>query len=257
MVGCIMRNKLILSSLLILTGLGHTSSSSMIGIHAEASGSQNQEIDISKLPQSGEGVKIVPDSEIFHIKLSKKEQQAFDNEIKLGYVQRKSPDAIQLLEMGKHTFQSPGDRKFYNTSEPYDTHLKESLSQIQLAFDFKPLSFIAPENTLGFAPAMTWKNGWTGIVQFFKHEPIGICSYLKTSVHLNGSAIRLSKERISYFIDEKPAVAINEGRKNEGFSYIINWYDSDYFHRLSCATLDYSMQTANNVKELAKLIDKE
>lgn len=255
-----MKIKFILSSIMLVSGfssVGYSSSSDMIGIHAEASGMQNKAMDINKLPQSGEGVKIVDDSEIYHLKLSKEEQLSFGNEKKLGYVKRKSPDAIQLLQMGKHTFQSPEDKIFYNSSEPYDTHLKKSITQIQLAFYFKPLSFITPENTLGFAPAMTWKNGWTGIAQYFKYESVGVCSYLKTSVNLNGSAIRLSKERISYYIHNKPVVAINEGRQKEGFSYIINWYDNDYFHRLSCATSEYSQDVGKNTKSLAILIDKE
>lgn len=157
--------------------------------------------DIAKLPQTGEGVRIVPDSELYHVKLPKKQQIAFDNAKKLGYVKKKSYEAINLLHYEKAGFLSSDDQKYYDSTDPMDTHLKRLHTQIPLAFSYHPISFVAPKDTIGFGAAMTFKDGWTGITQIFKYKKIGICNYLKTSVALNGSAIRLSKERISFYIN--------------------------------------------------------
>lgn len=228
-----------------------------LSIYSSAKGASIDTVDLSKLPQPGEGVKIVSEDEMPKFKLPKEIQISVANEKKLGYVKRKSYDAEMLLDMGNNHFVSNKHDKFYLTNDPYDTHLKKSSSQIKLAFNYKPLSFVTEENTVGYGAAMTWKNGWTGITQFFKHEPIGVCSYLKTNVALNESSIRLSRERISYYINQKPAVAVNEGQEKEGFSYIVNWYDNDYFHRLSCANSNFSKVYAEEVQKLAILIDKE
>lgn len=254
-----MNIKFLISSALLysLTNIGQCNSSSMKGIYSQPSGAVLTQDDRSKLPQTGEGVKIVDDSEIYHFKPSKTEQIAISNSKKLGYVERKSYDAIQLLEMSINPFRKIGDVKHFETFEPNDTHLKKSASLIPLAFEYQPLSFINSKDNIGFAASMTWKNGWTGITQFFKYKNIGTCKYLKTNVALNGSAIRLSKERISFYINKKPAVAVNEGRKKDGFLYSVEWYDNDYFHDLTCAQLSFSAQSAKDTADLANLIDKE
>lgn len=256
-----MNIKFLISSAILcgFTHVGHCNSSSMKGIYSQPSGTALTEDDRNKLPQTGEGVKIVDDSELYHFKPSKAEQIAIDKSKKLGYVQRKSYDAIQLLEMNVNPFRRAGDEQHYEKLEPTDTHLKKSASLIPLAFEYKPLSFIDldSKNNIGFAASMTWKNGWTGITQFFKYKNIGPCKYLKTSVAINGSAIRLSKERISFYINDKPAVAVNEGREKDGFLYSVEWYDNDYFHDLTCAQSSFSAQSAKDTAQLANLIDKD
>jgi hypothetical protein len=252
-----MKIRFFLDSIILCSLYHEVYSLTPAGIHIEKSGQAVTEVDIRKLPKTGEGVRILPESEVFHPPLTRSAQLAFDNEKKLGYVKRKSIDAINLLKMNKGKFLIKGEDKYYYSSEPYDTHLKKSLSQITLAFDYQPLSFISPKDTLGFAVAMTWKNGWTGISQFFKYQDIGACKYLKTSVSLNGSSVQLSKERINYYINEKPAVSLVEGQESEGFSYSVEWYDNNYFHTLICATNSFSPQIKDRMRDLALLIDKD
>ncbi|MBA2711611.1 MAG: hypothetical protein H0U57_13610 [Tatlockia sp.] len=251
--------KLILLNTMLAVGLTSTVySAPLTGIKAEATGEPIEKIDSSKLPQTGEGVLIVEDSELANIKLPQHITFALDSQKKLGYVPRKSYAAVQLIAMKKHHFQSPGDVKFFTTNEPTDTHLKKSLSNIKLAFDYHPLSFILDKDTLGFAPAMTYLNsGWTGIVQYFNYPVVGTCKYMKSSVTLNGSAIRLSKKQISLYINKKPAQVMNEGRKEEGFAYLLHWYDNQYFHELSCATETYTPEAAKKMISLATKIDNE
>ncbi|MBA2657182.1 MAG: hypothetical protein H0U70_09430 [Tatlockia sp.] len=230
----------------------------LTGIKAEATGEPMEQIDSSKLPQTGEGVRFVDDSELPNIKLPQRITFALESQKTLGYVPRKSYAAVQLIAMKKHHFQSPDDAKFFTTSDPTDTHLKKSFSNIKLAFDYHPLSFISDKNTLGFAPAMTYLNsGWTGIVQYFNYPDVGTCKYMKSSVTLNGSAIRLSKKQISHYINKKPAQVMNEGRKEEGFAYLLHWYDNQYFHELSCATETFAPEAAKQIISLATKIDNE
>lgn len=50
---------------------------------------------------------------------------------------------------------------------------------------------------------------------------------------------------------------MNEGRKQEGFAYLLNWYDNQYFHELTCATMSFSHEAADQMISLATLIDNE
>lgn len=105
---------------------------------------------------------------------------------------------------------------------------------------------------------MTYQpTGWTGIVRFFNYPAIGTCKYLKSSVSLNGSAIRLSKQQIHHYVNEKPAQVMSEGQNKEGYAYLVHWYDNQYFHELTCASQTFNQEKSDKLLLLATKIDKE
>jgi len=48
----------------------------------------------------------------------------------------------------------------------------------------------------------------------------------------------------------------DDGSKNSGFLYKVEWFDDENFHELECANSQYSKQLNHDVIELARAIDK-
>lgn len=239
------------ASICLYAGLG--------AVHSDASGKPSHDhgaeslIDDNGLPKPGSGIQVIPLSKTSFAK-EKGFMANIQSKNKLGYVDESSPEAKFLLRVEKDKYY-PGNKSDYENNNPHDTHLKGSLSQIKLAFPFNGLSFLAEENVLGFAAAGGWENGWTGIVEIFLDDSMGICKYTKNNAVLDKSAVILVKEYVTYDINSKPTQISVMGRDNDGFSYRLNWYDNDYYHTLICANKAFNKSYKDKLIELARKID--
>lgn len=254
-----MKTKLLITSIIALSSYAyaHDHSRDFVGINSSASGKPVGEIGFDTMPVIPEGVTILPKAQNFHFKLPPELQKSEDNKKRLGYFQKRSDEAIELLSMRKSIFIAPEAEKYYYSNEVEDTHLKKNLSQIKLAFDYKPLSFVSPQESVGFGAYMGYENGWIGIVEMFKYKDMGICKYFKNNARLNHSAIQLSKEDIRFYINEKPAFDVISGRQKDGFAYTVTWYSNDYFQTIICASEKLDLKLIDEVKKLALLIDND
>lgn len=232
------------------------------GATGDPSVSQAQYDEIAYLPQPGDGIKIIPSSQMQRNVDEINSTAAFQDEYKKnGFVKRKSDDAIQLLAINKHYFMTSEKATYLDSNNLYDSHVKQKLSQIKLAFNYHPISFIPESNILGFAVADTWvkepQEGWTGIVEIFTDAKLGVCDYKKSNVKLNRASVHLAKESVSYIVNEKPTIDLVEGNDKSGYSYKVDWFDADYYHTLKCALHVYDANELKGVITLANRIDKD
>lgn len=210
----------------------------------------------SPFPNAKQGINIMPLSEI-NIPLSMKNQilknkqalatQRFDdttstdqNVIALFQLQRTAKDEI---------------KQFDNNKNPYDTHLKSSLSKINLAFNFHGIPNISNQNILGYAAAGGYLKGkgWDGIVEFISISKLGICSYTTYKIE----KVILDKETTEYLVNKKPSNRNVAGNWNTGFLYTVNWYMPDRLMSLECANKMFKPNLIKDMIELATIIDKQ
>lgn len=213
------------------------------------------EEDIAKLPKLNSGAVVVPESEISSYKEFHKSILASRKKEKLlGYNYTKNSYTKELLDMGKN-----GASGINNNSSPNDTHMKYNLSSIQLAFNFKELSFVDKKDIIGFSMANGYhdKQGWDGVAEFFNYPDIGTCVYTLLNMKLSHGGVKISEEIARYDINKKITEIRIEGNKDDGFMYRIYWYDKIYDHELECANMIYDPKIKNDVINLAIKIDKE
>jgi hypothetical protein len=257
--GGMQTNRIILSALCFAVSL--CTYADFGSVHSEASGNPalQQSIDEHNLPAPDSGIQIVPSKQMMPIKSvgAMSLLDEIEQEKRLGYVQKESDDAVQLLTVKKNKFYVGDKKTFSENNDPYDTHLKASLSQIKLAFPFNGISFISKSNVIGFAVAGTWVNGWTGIGETFIDDEVGVCDYVKNNLQLTHGAAMLAKENVTYEVNSKPTIAFVEGEKKNGFTYKVEWFDNTYFHTLKCATENFIKGNKSKTIKLAQLIDSD
>lgn len=232
------------------------------GATGDPSVSQVQLDEAAYLPQPDGGIKIIPSSQINRDVADLNSTIALQDEYKKnGVVKRKSDDAAQLLSINKHHFMTSEKATYLDSSNLYDSHVKQKVSQIKLAFNYHPISFIPESNILGFAVADTWvkapQEGWTGIVEIFTDAQLGVCDYKKSNVKLNHASVHLAKESVSYVVNKKPTIDLVEGNDKTGYSYKVDWFDENYYHTLKCALKVYDANELKGVLALANRIDAD
>ena len=210
-------------------------------------------INENNLPQPGSGIQIIPYEKSYMAKL-KPFKKTIDQDGN-NYVKQKSDDAIVLLKLSEDKYY-PGTKETFESSNPMDSHIKESLSLVKLAFPFHKISFLSDTSVIGYAVGGQWRNGWTGIGEVFKYSN-GICRYDKDDVAINKAAVRLIREYITYDVNKKPTVLSAEGLESTGISYKIDWYDNNYYHSLTCANRSFSKESMRGFIVLAKQIDSD
>lgn len=223
---------------------------------------QDQSSMPAYLPKQGDGIKIMDNKQMQFAQRDLMIQTNLLEEYKQqGFVKRKSDDAVQLLSANKKHFLMKERETFLDGHDLRDTHLKNSISQIKLAFDYHPLTFVPESEIIGFAVSGTWvetqKEGWTGISEVFKSEDLGVCDYNKNNTKLNQSSVNLLTDSVTYVINNKPTITMVEGNDKNGYSYKVNWYDNDYYHTLTCALKAYESEELKKLLELATKIDKD
>lgn len=207
------------------------------------------------LPLKDSGIEIIPLAQI-DLPDSMKEEDTFKSEQqkKIGYAKVESQYPRKLLSI-KHSA-TEEIKNFKGNSDYQDTHMKKTISEIKLAFNYGGLKFIEPKNIIGFAPIMSYENGWTGVKEFFNDQKIGTCSYSLSNMKLMHGGIQLAKEDVTYDINNKPTTIEIEGSENSGFTYAIRWYDKTFAHELECANMLFDKSITENVLSLARNIDK-
>jgi hypothetical protein len=175
---------------------------------------------------------------------------------KNGYVENENSYVDFLLNIKKGAAQEI--RSYKSNPNMLDTHLKSSVSEIQLAITFKEISFIKKDNVIGFAAVNTYSKvkgneGWEGITEFFTDPIIGTCSYEYDKI----KAVILNKEFTNTMINGKPTHIFIEGTKNTGYLYSINWYTNDRMSMLRCANMKYDRSIMNEMISFSKTIDHD
>jgi len=210
--------------------------------------------DNPSLPK--EGIKIVPLATMNlpdYIKEETKER--INQQNKKGYFETNTINGSFLFTMKHNTALEM--KSFANTTDPYDTHLKNSISQIKLAFSYNGIKDIEQKNIIGYSPMGSFKEGWTGIKTFFEDSKMGICSYSLLNMKIMGGGIQLNNESIRYDINKKPTTVDVEGSMKTGFHYIISWYDEIYSNDLECDNKIYDKEIISKMIILANKIDNK
>ncbi len=202
---------------------------------------------------SGQGIQIVPLSKM-GLPASVKEEMLLQLKMKKqkGYFDTESPYAVELWELG-HERKSRAGRK---GTSAQDMPIKKRLSKIKLAFPYSKLPNIDPKDQIGFAPAGEWKNGWTGVKEFFNDRVLGTCVFTLNNVALSKGSVLLSKEMVNYEVNRKPTTFNIEGNPRDGFLYELAWYDDHFFYELECANKELNPKFKRWMREYGQRIDQ-
>lgn len=207
-----------------------------------------------EIPQPVSSVQIVPSSMMDGDESLRKRDLLKITQMKhQGYIYLDSPNARNLMAIKDHAKQEI--EEFKNISDPYDTHLKSGLSDIKLAFVYKPPKSLNDLNVLGFAPAGSWKDGWTSVVEFFHDNELGTCSYTTYNLKLTGMGIKINADAVTYLINNKPTTFQVEGSEKSGFRYLVGWTDENFDNDLVCAKMTYDKQQIDKMILLGNKID--
>lgn len=217
---------------------------------------QNTDInsDSQQLPNPVSGIHVVPDTDLtmtepMRIKMSSQLKQKNEK----GYIEIDSSEPRQLISL---KYSAANEIKENKNKGPHDTHLKANISDIQLAFAYKGIPFINKSDVIGFAAAGGYKNGWTGIGEFFNDSKLGTCTLTLYNIALSHGGVRLGKSVVKYLVNNKPTTINIEGSINSGFMYKVHWFDNTFIHELECANMDFNEKITVTMVDYARLIDK-
>jgi hypothetical protein len=239
-----MKNKSIIANLLLILPILAWSNQPTTTIHQPA-----KNITIMPLADMN-----IPDT------LKQNLRQRLAEEKTKGYYQTNSEYAQFLLNLEKNA--SSELKAYQSNPNPYDTHLKSSISAIKLAFPVNSLNFLNNKNTIGFAAIGTYINdkknqGWTGIKSFFTDKTLGVCSYSLMNLSLSQGSVKLNAETTKYIVNNKPSSKLIEGNVKTGFLYNVNWFDQTNMHQLECANMHFNKNNLNKLVNLANQYDKK
>lgn len=207
------------------------------------------------LPLPNSGITIAPRASY---KESKKYLEQAANADKqrqtIGYINVNTEQPKELI--GIQQIIKKNKKQSHVLDSENSTNMRENLSDLKLAFSFKPVPKLLINKYIGVAPMGAFnENGWSGAAEFFTKENIGTCSYGLMSIPVSQMSARLAAESVSYDINNKITIIEVSGNKKSGFIYNIQWYDEEYYHELECANMNFSKKIMKNEIELAKNID--
>jgi hypothetical protein len=211
--------------------------------------------NMKELPQPDSGLQVIPFSQMDITDKMKNETLLKLNEQSTkGFVNSNSIDAKHLLN-----FTQKQNVIYYAdkvNSNPTDTHMRNDLSQIKLAFPVKALPLRPGLKIIGYAPIGTWLNkSWTGVKMFFTDLRLGVCEYSIINYSLSHGAIQIASEVVSYDINNKPTTFSIEGNEKTGYLYNISWFDKAYSRELQCAKLQFEPKLKNELIDFARNLD--
>lgn len=208
-----------------------------------------------ELPKPVSGIHVVPDSDLTMTESMRKEATfKLKQQNKNGYVESDSPYPRQLLTTKYRAASEIKENK--GNKDPYDTHLKENISEIKLAFSYNGIPFVKPSNVIAFAAIGGYKDGWTGVKEFFTDPNLGTCTLSLYNIALGHGGARLGKSTVKYVVNNKPTTISVEGSINSGFMYRVSWFDNTFIHDLECANMNFDKKITITMIDHAKLIDK-
>lgn len=175
-----------------------------------------------------------------------------------GYHSEETNRPRELLQLHKIIHLEYESQAKNIANNPLDTHMKHTVGEVGLAYDFKPVPTSDVTNLIGFAAMGGYvSSGWGGIGEFFDNATIGSCVYSENNVKFSHARAKFTEDDVTYDINNKVTVIDVKGTKSSGFLYSIDWYDNNFFRQLECANMKYSKTITNAVIELASRIDKQ
>ena len=207
------------------------------------------------LPIPGTGIVVAPRASFDSSEKFLKASANADRERKtLGYVNIDTEQPSELMNIEKTVEQYKKQLQIINSDK--STSMRDKLSDLKLAFTFKPVPKTLYIKYIGATPTGAFNNdGWTGAAEFFTVKNIGTCSYALISIPVSKMSMTIAEEAVSYDINNKISLIETSGNKKSGFIYNIQWYDDEYFHELECANMNFSRKIIQSGIELAKNID--
>lgn len=164
----------------------------------------------------------------------------------------RAEELFQLADTVEYKYQASQKNKDKNSSI-----FRKDLSEINMAYKFTSIPNQYVSKLYGFAACNTFSGGWTGVVEFFNHEKIGICAFTENNVTLTHQAAKVDEDIVSYDINNKITTINVEGNNKSGYLYRVEWFDDNFFRTLECANIHYLIGTTNAVIALAKHIDEQ
>jgi len=209
-----------------------------------------------ELPQPISGIHIVPDSELVTTKSMKQEEILnLKQQKEKGYIAFDSTYPRELLNTKYRALSEIKANK--DNKDPGDTHLKEKISEIKLAFQYNGIPFIKTTNIIGFAAIGGYiDNGWTGVKEFFNDTRLGTCTLSLYNIGVSHGGVKLGKSTVTYVVNSKPTTINVEGSINSGFMYRVSWFDNTFIHDLECANMNFDKEITTTMIDYARLIDK-
>ncbi len=172
----------------------------------------------------------------------------------VGYINVNTEQPKELLSI--QNVVNKNRKQFHIVDLEKSTDMKSNITDLKLAFVFKPVPKSLVSKYIGVAPMGAFtENGWSGAAEFFTKKDIGTCSYGLMSIPVSKMSARLAAESVSNDINNKVTIIEVMGNQQSGFIYNIQWYDDEYFHELECASMNFSRKTLKFEIELAKHID--
>lgn len=136
-----------------------------------------------------------------------------------------------------------------------DTHLKSTIKDVGLAFEYKSIP-VNDKDIIGYAAIGGYDNGWNGITQIFKDSDLGTCQYDLYNIKLSHGSEFIPEELASYDVNGKATLIDVRGSLKSGFVYNIHWADNTKVNDLYCANMIFEKSKTKKLIELAKKIDK-
>lgn len=206
--------------------------------------------DEAPFPSTMKGIQIVPLlKQQIPVEMKQEIIAKRNEENNKGYRETNAENVQFLLNIKRIATQ---ELKAASVNDVYDTHLKSNFSSIKLAFPFKGISVIENKDVIGYAAIGSYKEGWTGIREFFSNPTLGNCAYSYMGI----KAVQLAEETTEYLVNKKPSNKVIEGNLNLGFLYTLNWYTNDSMHTLECANKSFNSEIMSKMIKLANIIDK-
>ncbi|MGC1181568.1 hypothetical protein [Legionella sp.] len=201
------------------------------------------------------GVTIVPSSQVNAPEKLKKqwmnERREQENKGYISVYSERAKELMQLKDIVHFKYDSSLNNKDKNSSI-----FRRNIDEIALAYNFLPIDEKYISKVYGFAASNTFKEGWTGVVEFFESADFGACAYTESNVTLTHQAAKVDENIVRYDVNNKITTFNVEGNSESGFLYQIDWFDNNFFRTLECAYKDYSSKNSNSLIALAQEIDK-
>jgi hypothetical protein len=215
----------------------------------------NEQAELHGLPKANSGIVIVPLAKMSGPENMQQEELSHIAQQKSkGYYDSDAPYVKELLSIKDQAKREIKELKWKNN--PYDTHIKEHISDLKLAFSFTGLPMVNRNNIIGYVVMGGWHGGWTGVVEFFTDEKLGTCEFAYNNMALTHGADQIAAEAVRYDINSRPNILDVQGSEASGFLYDISWYNGVYDEELQCANMVYDSKITDRLISLAKEIDK-
>lgn len=202
------------------------------------------------------GIKILPEKEMSTYEESKKIRKKMKDDIqKFGYINQNNDPNNRLFHLKEYALHDLTSHA--QNSRPTNTHLKSTIDELKMAYEFKGIPINEITESIGFAPYGTYikDKGWIGAHHFFIKDEIGNCVFIENNIKLSHGAIIIPKEDVTYLIHNKPTTTYISGNTKSGFLYHIDWYDLNFFRSIECANKKYNEEIMQKIIELATKID--